>query len=194
MVRSIQPTPSHYLIDLLNPCLQAEDWSLLWLTSRYVSSSFLYFNILPMIIPACWNCIYLKVLYQISSFHNPSPEYNSLSNRLLPLHSKNTHSVLFEYVIWHPFFLFLLKDSEVFLLWSKWLTCFVLPFSIFPEWGVKVTQSCPTLWPLWQYSPWNSPGQNTGAGSLSLLQGIFPTQGSNLDLLHCRWILYQLSH
>ena len=44
------------------------------------------------------------------------------------------------------------------------------------------------------YSPWNSPGQNTAAGSLSLLQGIFPTQGSNLGLLHCRRILYQLSH
>ena len=44
------------------------------------------------------------------------------------------------------------------------------------------------------YSPWNSPGQNTGMGSLSLLQGIFPTQGSNPGLLHCRWILYQLSH
>ena len=44
------------------------------------------------------------------------------------------------------------------------------------------------------YSPWNSPGQNTGAGSLSLLQGIFPTQGLNPGLLHCRWIIYQLSH
>ena len=44
------------------------------------------------------------------------------------------------------------------------------------------------------YSPWNSPGQNTGVGSLFLLQGIFPTQGSNPDLLHCRRILYQLSH
>ena len=44
------------------------------------------------------------------------------------------------------------------------------------------------------YSSWNSPGQNTGVGSLSLLQGIFPTQGSNPDLLHCRWLLYQLSH
>ena len=39
-------------------------------------------------------------------------------------------------------------------------------------------------------TPWtNSPGQNTGVGSLSLLQGIFPTQGSNPDLPHCRWIL-----
>ena len=44
------------------------------------------------------------------------------------------------------------------------------------------------------YSPWNSPGQNTGVGSLCLLQGIFPTQGSNLGLPHCRQILYQLSH
>ena len=44
------------------------------------------------------------------------------------------------------------------------------------------------------YSPWNSPGQNTGVGSHSLLEGIFPTQGSNPGLPHCRWILYQLSH
>ena len=44
------------------------------------------------------------------------------------------------------------------------------------------------------YSPWNSPGQNIGAGGLSLLQWIFPTQGSNPGLLHYRWILYQLSH
>ena len=44
------------------------------------------------------------------------------------------------------------------------------------------------------YSPWDSPGQNTGVGSLPLLQGIFPSQGLNPGLLHCRWILYQLSH
>ena len=44
------------------------------------------------------------------------------------------------------------------------------------------------------YSPWNSPSPNTGVGSLSLLQGIFPTQGLNPGLPHCRWILYQLSH
>ena len=39
-----------------------------------------------------------------------------------------------------------------------------------------------------------SAGQNTGVGSLSLLRGIFPTQGSNPGLLHCRRIVYQLSH
>ena len=42
------------------------------------------------------------------------------------------------------------------------------------------------------YSPWNSPGKNNGAGSLSLLHGIFPAQGLNPGLLRCRWILYQL--
>ena len=42
--------------------------------------------------------------------------------------------------------------------------------------------------------PWNSPGQNTGVGSLSLLQGILPTQGLNPGLPPCRRILYQLSH
>ena len=51
-----------------------------------------------------------------------------------------------------------------------------------------------SLWPRGLYSPWNSPGQNTGVGSLSLLQGIFPTQGSNPGLPHCRQILYLLSH
>ena len=43
-------------------------------------------------------------------------------------------------------------------------------------------------------SPWNSPGQNTGAGSHSLLQGIVPIQESNPDFSHCRQILYQLSY
>ena len=51
-----------------------------------------------------------------------------------------------------------------------------------------------SLQPHGLYSPWTSPGQNTGVGSLSLLQGIFPTQGSNPGLPHCRWILYQLNH
>ena len=64
--------------------------------------------------------------------------------------------------------------------------------SVYQE--VKVAQLCLTLQPHGLYSPGNSPGQNTGVGSLSLLQGIFPSQGSNPGLLHCRQILYQLSH
>ena len=62
------------------------------------------------------------------------------------------------------------------------------------SWKVKVAQLCPTLRPHGLYSPWDSPGQNAGVGSLSLLQGTFPTQGSNPGLPHCRQILYQLSH
>ena len=50
------------------------------------------------------------------------------------------------------------------------------------------------LWPHGLYIPWNSRGQNTVVSSLSLLQGIFPTQGSNPGLLHFRRILYQLSY
>ena len=42
--------------------------------------------------------------------------------------------------------------------------------------------------------PWDSSGKNTGVGCRFLLQGIFPTQGSNLDLLRCRQILYHLSY
>ena len=51
-----------------------------------------------------------------------------------------------------------------------------------------------SLQPHGQYSPWNALGQNTGVGSLSLLQGIFSIQGSDPGLPHCRWVLYQLSH
>ena len=51
-----------------------------------------------------------------------------------------------------------------------------------------------SLWPHGLYSPWNSPGQNTGVGNFSLFQGTFPTQGSNQGFLHCRQILYQLSY
>ena len=54
---------------------------------------------------------------------------------------------------------------------------------------VNVDQSCLTL-----YRLWNSLGQNTGVGNLSLLQGIFQTQGLNPGLPQYRWILYQLSH
>ena len=57
-----------------------------------------------------------------------------------------------------------------------------------------ISFSLNSLWPHGLYSPWNSSGHNTGVGSVSLLQGIFPTQGSNPGLPHCRRILYQLSH
>ena len=58
---------------------------------------------------------------------------------------------------------------------------------------VKVAQSCLTLQSHGLYSPWNSPGQNTGVSSFSILQGIFQAQGLNTGLPHYRHILYQLS-
>ena len=62
-----------------------------------------------------------------------------------------------------------------------------------PEVKVKDAQSSDSSRPHGLYSPWNSLGQNTGVGSLFLLQGIFPTQGLNPGLLHCRQVLCQLS-
>ena len=71
----------------------------------------------------------------------------------------------------------------------------------FPVWSESESRSVmsDSLWPNGPQaarllSPWNSPGQNPGGGSLSLIQGIFPTKGLNPGLLHCWWILYQLSH
>ena len=58
----------------------------------------------------------------------------------------------------------------------------------------SVQFSCSVMSNSLQLHGLNSLGQNTGVCSLSLLQGIFPTQGSNPGLPHCRQILYQLSH
>ena len=66
--------------------------------------------------------------------------------------------------------------------------------------NVLVTQSCPTFWrphglqPTRLLCPQNSPDKTTGVGCHFLLQGIFPTQGLNPGLLHCRQTLYWLSH
>ena len=62
------------------------------------------------------------------------------------------------------------------------------------KWSESHSVVSDSLWPHELYGPWTSPGPNTGVGSLFLLQGIFPTQGSNPGLLHYRWTLYQLSH
>ena len=60
---------------------------------------------------------------------------------------------------------------------------------------MELAQSCPTLCDPMDCTGQNSPGQNTGVGSRSLLEGILPTEkGSNLGLPHYRQILYQLSH
>ena len=65
--------------------------------------------------------------------------------------------------------------------------------------GGSVTQSCLTLMTLWTVAyqahlSMDFPGKKMGVGCHFLLQGIFPTQGPNLGLLHCRQILYQLCY
>ena len=62
------------------------------------------------------------------------------------------------------------------------------------KWSESFSVMSVSLQALGLNAPWNSLGQNTGVGSLSLLQRIFPTQGLNPGLPHCKWILYQLSH
>ena len=86
----------------------------------------------------------------------------------------------------------------------------MLNISSLLQWKTKILECSPNHWiPTWSescsvmsdslqphglYSPWSSPGQNSGVGSLSLLQDIVPTLGSNPCLPHCRRIIYQLSH
>ena len=80
-----------------------------------------------------------------------------------------------------------------------------LSLAIIPSFSVHmrmclVTQSCLTLFDPMDCSPpgssghGDSPSKNTGVDCCALLQGISPTQRSNPDLPHCRWILYWLSH
>ena len=82
------------------------------------------------------------------------------------------------------------------LLRSDQISHSVVSDSLRPHESQHARPPCPspTPGPHGLHSPWNSPGQNTGVDSCSLLQGIFPTQGSNPGLLHCRQILYQLSY
>ena len=89
----------------------------------------------------------------------------------------------------------LVVEDEMFG-WHHWLNCAWV-------WADSISVSCSvmsnSLWPHWLWPtrllcPWYFPGKNTGVYCHFLLQGIFLTQGSNLGLLHCRQILYHLSH
>ena len=66
---------------------------------------------------------------------------------------------------------------------SESVSCSIVPDSLRPHGLQSARVLC----------PWDSPGKKTGMGAYSLFQGIFPIQGSNLGLLHCRHILHSLS-
>ena len=85
--------------------------------------------------------------------------------------------------------------------WPKDQTCvsctagrFLTTKSSGKPWSESCLVVYDPLQPHGLYRPWNSLGQNTGVGSITLLQGIFPTQGLNPGLLHCKKILYHLSY
>ena len=89
--------------------------------------------------------------------------------------------------------------------WLFFFSSYLLPWNfnrIFMKWKSESVNSLSCVWlcDSMDCSPPGSsvhgifPGKNTGVGCHFLLQGVFPTQGLNLGLLHCRWILYCLSH
>ena len=108
--------------------------------------------------------------------------------------------------IYTSFCFFLCVEPPLILIYKKWIfTFFHLNHAYLYQTHtflyiniVRYSESCSvmsnSLWPHGLYSPWNSLGQNTGVGSHSLPQGIFPTQESNPGLPHCRRTVYRLSH
>ena len=75
-----------------------------------------------------------------------------------------------------------------------WSGC-LFPFpGDLPNPGIEPRAPSPTLWADSLPAEPSEKPKNTGVGSQSLLQLVFLTQGLNQGLLHCRWILYQLSY
>ena len=98
----------------------------------------------------------------------------------LPLSSFLNRNVNCVYSALYPWLCFLGEGTDNLHL----LRCSVVSDSLHPH----------GLWSTRLLCPWDFPGRNTGVCCHSLLQRIFLTQGLNPDLLHCRWILYCLSH
>ena len=80
------------------------------------------------------------------------------------------------------------------LVWEDAMEEGIATHSIFLAWRIPWTEESGRLQPTRLLYPWKFSGKTTGVGCHFLLQGIFPTQGSNLGLLHCRQFLYPLSH
>ena len=101
-----------------------------------------------------------------------------------------------------------LGDTQLFLCdplgsptvwWVKKVQSFLFltlpkPLCIHERWKWSRSVMSDSLGPPWLLRPWDFPGKSTGVGCHFLLQGIFPTQGLNPGLLHCRQTLYPLSH
>ena len=95
-------------------------------------------------------------------------------------------------IVYHLYIFFDEVSVKIFGPFFYWVVCFSYCWPLIESESHSVMSD--SLRPDGLYNAWNSPGLHTGEGSLSLLQGIFPTQGSNPGFLHYRQILYQLSH
>ena len=105
-------------------------------------------------------------------------------------YSKNK---LCSYLPYDDTFYFVIKETfKWHVTYPGWPGKLVTPLKFAMDESCSVVSS--SWWLHGLYSPWNSLGQNTRVGNHCLLPGIFPTQGLNPVLLHCRQILYQLSH
>ena len=149
----------------------------------------------PWSIPPCHPCIIFGELSVKIFARFKKLDYFIIKFQDFPIFT-SPFQILFlsQDVIFHLSNKYVLESKNVFW-WSPiyWCLCFSdIDKKSLPSESHSVVSD--SLQPHGLYSPWNSPGQNTGVDSLSLLQGIFPTQGSNPGLPHCRWILYHLNH
>ena len=121
-----------------------------------------------------------------------SPCLSSLNHRASSHWMSVLHMVVYMFPCYFSPFIHLTLSSP----YPMFINLFSMCESPLWKWSESESHSVVfnSLGPLGLYSPRYSPGQNTGVGSCSLLQGIFPTQGSNPGFPLCRRILYQLSH
>ena len=151
--------------------------------------------LIPLILPSIRvfsNELALRVRwpkYWSSSFSiSPSNEYSGLISFRIDWFDLLAVWVSIVYTHHSP------NSSPPFPSWHPCIWSVIIFWSCLVKVKMKVFQLWLTLCDRMNYSPWNSPGYNTGEGSISLLQGIFPTQELIRGLLHCRQILYQLSY
>ena len=162
-----------------------------WWCHPAISSSDAFFSFSPQSFPALGTLPMSRIRW---------PKYWNFSFSICP---SNKYSGLISLKIdWFDLLaVWMLDDLSCIAVWCNFikLSCVYILSptqirSLWTEWSESRPVVSDCLWPHGLYSQWNSLGLNTGVGSLSLHQDIFPTQESNPGLPHCRQILYQMSH
>ena len=185
ITRHMRILVSQLEIKLVPPAVEA--WSLNLWTAREVPVPHFYFN--------CFSGFEM-ISHCGFRFHFPNgwwcwTSFQGLIGYFYNFSGEMSIQILFPHVIGLSFYCLVERDFPL---------C-ILDISLLSDICVCVSHSVMSdslrpyaLKPARLLCPWNSPGKNTGVTCHSLLQGIFPSQGSNPGLLHCRHMLYQLSH